>query len=95
MKHCVYYVYILASATNVTLYTGVTGNLERRIWEHKTHADPNSFTAKYNVTKLVYVESTKDAVSAIAREKQIKSWTRRRKNELIQMMNPFWKDLSL
>ena len=57
----------------MTLYTGVTGNLERRIWEHKTHADPNSFTAKYNVTKLVYVESTKDAVSAIAREKQIKS----------------------
>ncbi len=90
-----YYVYILASATNVTLYTGVTGNLERRIWEHKTHADPNSFTAKYNVTKLVYVESTTDAVSAIAREKQIKSWNRRRKNELIQMMNPFWKDLSL
>ena len=68
-----YYVYILASATNVTLYTGVTGNLERRIWEHKTHADPSSFTAKYNVTKLVYVESTTDAVSAIAREKQIKS----------------------
>ena len=90
-----YYVYILASATNVTLYTGVTGNLERRILEHKTHADPNSFTAKYNVTKLVYVESTTDAVSAIAREKQIKSWNRRRKNELIQMMNPFWKDLSL
>ena len=90
-----YYVYILASATNVTLYTGVTSNLKRRIWEHKTHADPNSFTAKYNVTKLVYVESTTDAVSAIAREKQIKSWNRRRKNELIQMMNPFWKDLSL
>lgn len=90
-----YYVYILASATNVTLYTGVTSNLERRIWEHKTHADPNIFTAKYNVTKLVYVESTKDAVSAITREKQIKSWNRRRKNELIQMMNPFWKDLSL
>lgn len=90
-----YYVYILASTTNVTLYTGVTSNLKRRIWEHKTHADPNSFTAKYNVTKLVYVESTTDAVSAIAREKQIKSWNRRRKNELIQMMNPFWKDLSL
>ena len=90
-----YYVYILASTTNVTLYTGVTSNLERRIWEHKTHADLNSFTAKYNVTKLVYVESTTDAVSAIAREKQIKSWNRRRKNELIQMMNPFWKDLSL
>ena len=90
-----YYVYIPASTTNVTLYTGVTSNLERRIWEHKPHAAPNSFTAKYNVTKLVYVESTTDAVSAIAREKQIKSWNRRRKNELIQMMNPFWKDLSL
>ena len=90
-----YYVYILASTTNVTLYTGAPFILDRRIWEHKSHADPNSFTAKYNVTKLVYVESTTDAVSAIAREKQIKSWNRRRKNELIQMMNPFWKDLSL
>ena len=90
-----YYVYILASTTNVTLYTGVTSNLERRIWEHKTHADPNSFTAKYNVTKLVYVETTTDVNSAIAREKQIKSWNRKRKNKLIQTMNPFWKDLSL
>ena len=93
--YCVYYVYILANATNVTLYTGVTGNLERRLWEHKIHADPHSFTAKYNVTKLVYYESTSDVKSALEREKQIKSWNRRRKNELIQTMNPFWKDLSL
>ena len=90
-----YDVYILANATQVTLYTGVTGDLERRLWEHKTHADPGSFTAKYNVTKLVYVESTTDVNSAIAREKQIKSWNRKRKNKLIQTMNPFWKDLSL
>ena len=94
-KHCVYYVYILASATNVTLYTGVTNALERRLWEHKIHVDPHSFTAKYNVTKLVYYESTSDVKSALEREKQIKSWNRRRKNELIQTMNPFWKDLSL
>ena len=93
--YCVYYVYILANATNVTLYTGVTNALERRLWEHKIHVDPHSFTAKYNVTKLVYYESTSDVKSALEREKQIKSWNRRRKNELIQMMNPFWKDLSL
>ena len=61
-----YYVYILTNATHVTLYTGVTGDLERRLWEHKTHADPGSFTAKYNVIKLVYVESTTDAISGKA-----------------------------
>ena len=90
-----YYVYILANATNVTLYTGVTNDLERRLWEHKTHADPDSFTSKYNVTKLVYYESTTEVKTALEREKQIKSWNRGRKNKLIQKMNPFWKDLSL
>ena len=88
-----YFVYILTNKTNVTLYTGITNNLERRLWEHKTHADPNSFTAKYNVNKLVYFEMTPSAEGAIAREKQIKSWSRKKKNQLIEQKNPNWNDL--
>ena len=90
-----YYVYIMANQTNVTIYTGITNNLERRVWEHKNHADPGSFTAKYNVNKLVYYEATTNPESAIAREKQIKSWSRKKKNQLIERKNPNWKDLSL
>ena len=89
-----YYVYILANATNVALYTGVTNNLERRLYEHRHHTDPNSFTARYNIHKLVYVETTSDIQAAILREKQIKSWSRKRKNELVESLNPEWKDLS-
>lgn len=89
-----YYVYILANATNVALYTGVTNNLERRLYEHRHHTDPNSFTARYNIHKLVYVETTSDVQAAILREKQIKSWSRKRKNELVESLNPEWKDLS-
>ena len=88
-----YYVYILANATNVTVYTGVTNDLPRRMYEHRFHVDPESFTAKYNVTKLVYFEDTGDVTSAIAREKQIKSWSRARKNKLIESKNPRWDDL--
>ena len=88
-----YFVYILSSKTNVTIYTGVTNNLERRLWEHRTHADPHSFTAKYNVEKLVFFEHTPSIEAAIAREKQIKSWSRKKKNELIEKQNPTWKDL--
>mgnify|MGYP003291474136 CR=1 FL=1 len=88
-----YYVYILANATNVTVYTGVTNDLLRRVYEHRSHADFKSFTAKYNVTKLVYFESTTDVNSAIAREKQIKSWSRAKKNALIESKNPLWEDL--
>ena len=68
-----YFVSILTNKTNVTLYTGMTNDLERGLWEYKTHADPNSFTAKYNVNKLVYFETTPSVEGAIAREKQIKS----------------------
>ena len=75
-----YFVYILTNRTNVVLYTGVTNDLERRLWEHRSHADPNSFTARYQVHKLVYFEMTPDIRSAIAREKQIKSWSRKKKN---------------
>ena len=88
-----YYVYILANAANVTVYTGVTNDLPRRMYEHRFHVDPESFTAKYNVTKLVYFEDTGDVTSAIAREKQIKSWSRARKNKLIESKNPRWDDL--
>ena len=88
-----YYVYILANNTRTTIYTGMTNDLIRRVYEHKQHADPNSFTAKYDVTRLVYFDSTPDVRSAIEREKQIKGWNRRRKNTLISEMNPAWKDL--
>ena len=88
-----YYVYILANATNVAIYTGVTNDLVRRVYKHKTHADPNSYTAKYNVNKLVYFEQTTDIRVALEREKQIKSWKRARKNALVETMNAQWEDL--
>ena len=88
-----YYVYILASATNYTLYIGVTGNLIRRVYQHKNNLDPDSFTAKYAVHKLVYFEQTNDVRSALEREKQLKGWNRKRKNKLVESMNPRWEDL--
>ncbi len=88
-----YYVYILSNNTNVTIYTGVTNDLIRRVYEHGIGADPDSFTARYGVHKLVYFEETPDVYSALSREKQIKSWNRRRKNELIASVNPHWEDL--
>ena len=88
-----YYVYILTNKYGTVLYTGVTKDLVRRVYEHKNHIDKESFTAKYNVTKLVYFEQTTDVKSAIEREKQIKSWSRDRKISLIFEMNPKWVDL--
>ena len=88
-----YYVYIMSSTSNYTIYTGVTNNLVRRVYEHRTGADPDGFTAKYTVKKLVYYESTRDVLSAIEREKQIKSWSRKKKNTLIAGINPAWRDL--
>lgn len=88
-----YYVYILSNKSHTTLYTGVTNDLVRRVYEHRTHADPKSFTAQYNVTKLVYYEYTNDVKAAIQREKQIKSWNRKRKDALVDTMNPDRKDL--
>ena len=88
-----YYVYILASATNVTLYIGVTNNLPKRVYEHRNHADPDSFTSKYGVYKLVYFEETSDVRVALEREKQLKKWRRSKKNFLIETMNPEWRDL--
>jgi putative endonuclease len=88
-----YCVYILANQTHTVLYTGVTNDLVRRISEHRREIDSRSFTAKYHVHKLVYYESTPNVLSAIEREKQIKSWSRKRKNALIEQRNPNWEDL--
>ena len=88
-----YYVYILTNKYNTVLYTGVTRDLIRRVYEHKSHADPKSFTSKYKVTKLVYFEETSNVRVAIEREKQIKSWSRDRKADLIFEKNPHWVDL--
>jgi putative endonuclease len=87
-----YYVYIMASERQ-TIYTGVTSDLEARVWQHKNKLVPG-FTAKYDCTKLVYYEVTSDVREAIAREKQIKGWVRRKKVALVRSMNPGWDDLS-
>ena len=87
-----YYVYILASKRNGTLYIGVTSNLIKRIYEHKNNLI-EGFTKKYNIHNLVYYEITEDVNSAITREKQLKIWKRNWKIELIEKNNPGWKDL--
>jgi putative endonuclease len=87
-----YYVYILASKKNGTLYTGFTNDLVKRVWEHKQEII-EGFTRKYKVHLLVYFEETSDVSSAIAREKQIKKWNRAWKIKLIEEINPSWKDL--
>ena len=88
-----YYVYLLTNEKGNVIYTGVTNDLLRRVYEHKNHLDKGSFTAQYNIEKLVYYEITNDVESAIAREKQIKGWNRKRKNKLVESKNPDWKDL--
>ncbi|MCK6541555.1 GIY-YIG nuclease family protein [bacterium] len=87
-----YYVYILASKRNGTLYTGVTNNLIRRTYEHKNEIVPG-FTSRYKVHTLVYFEQFNDIREAITREKRIKKWRRAWKIELIEKMNPTWEDL--
>jgi putative endonuclease len=89
------FVYILASQKNGTLYTGVTSNLVQRIYEHKTKAHADSFTAKYNVNKLVWYTMGDDIASAIELEKKIKNRKRAWKIALIEKANPYWDDLSL
>ena len=88
-----YFVYILSNWNDSVLYIGVTGNLPRRLYEHRNHL-VDGFSNKYNTEKLVYFEETTDVYSAISREKQLKGWTRKKKNDLIAKMNPEWKDLS-
>jgi putative endonuclease len=87
-----YYIYILASKKNGTLYIGVTSNLKQRIYQHKHHNN-KGFTQKYNVNLLVYFEIYSDVRDAISREKQLKWWKREWKIDLIEKINPDWKDL--
>jgi len=84
------YVYVLASATR-RLYVGVTNDLVRRAWQHRTGALPG-FTRKYSISRLVYFETFSDPALAIKREKQLKSWARVKKLALVESMNPAWKD---
>jgi len=90
----IYCVYMMTNRKNTVLYTGVTNSLARRVHEHKAKIDPRSFTSRYNVNKLVYVEAFDRIQDAIAREKQIKKGPRKRKEKLINDMNPEWQDLS-
>ena len=94
MKHVnkYYYVYILASQKNGTLYIGVTSNLPARIFEHKHHLTPG-FTSRYHVDKLVYFERFDDVSAAIKHEKRLKNWHRNWKKDLIEKFNPEWRDL--
>ena len=87
-----YYVYMMTNRYQNVLYTGVTNDLIRRVYEHRNHLIKDSFTARYHVSKLVYFEITEDVRSAIEREKQIKSWSRARKNALVESQNPTWED---
>ena len=86
------YIYLVANKYNNVLYVGVTNDLIRRIYEHK-HKLTKGFTQKYNVDRLVYYEVCSDIVVAIEREKQIKGWSRDKKNALVQTINPDWNDL--
>ena len=87
-----YYIYILTNKTNRVLYIGVTNNLPRRLYEHQNKLI-DGFTKRYNLNKLVYCEEYSEIEMAIAREKQLKGWVRRKKNDLIESVNPSWNDL--
>ena len=86
------YVYILTNRYNTVLYTGVTSDLKKRVWEHRQKL-VEGFTKRYNVEKLVYYEAIDDIASAIAREKQIKAGSRQKKIDLVNGLNPQWRDL--
>ena len=92
MSNSNFYVYIMTNENNSTVYIGVTNDINRRVYEHK-HGLTGGFTKKYNLHKLVYVEHAGTATDAIAREKQLKGWKRERKNQLVNSVNPEWKDL--
>ena len=86
------YIYLMTNKTNTVLYTGVTADLLKRVYQHKQKLVPG-FTKKYNIDKLVYFEIFEDITEAIAREKQIKAGSRKKKMDLINKLNPGWKDL--
>jgi putative endonuclease len=88
----VYCVYIMTNKRNTVLYTGVTGDLKARVYQHREKLLPG-FTSRYNVSKLVYYEAGHDAAGAIAREKRIKAGSRQKKIDLINRLNPEWRDL--
>lgn len=89
-----YFVYIITNKNNSVLYTGITNNLERRMSEHINKFNKKSFSARYNISKLVYYEIFNNPLDAIAREKQIKAGSRRKKINLIERYNSNWRDLS-
>ena len=86
-------VYILTNRTHRVLYTGVTSDLAKRVFQHQTGVSTSSFTARYNVNRLVHYEVVEDMTEAIRRVKQIKGWVRRKKAALIERNNPSWQDL--
>jgi putative endonuclease len=88
------WIYILTNKHNTTLYVGVTNNLPARLWEHRTKQNPKCFTARYNLYKLVYYEEFELIADAVERERYIKGKTRQWKEDLINTINPEWKDLN-
>jgi putative endonuclease len=92
-REYLFYVYIVQSASRRALYIGVTNNLHRRVWQHRTYAS-EGFSNKYNAVRLVYWESFDDIRSAIDREKQLKRWHREKKIWLIERLNPNWRDIA-
>jgi len=92
MKLCA--VYFMTNRHHTVLYTGVTSDLKRRMEQHAAGIHPSSFTKRYNIDRLVYIELTNDIRIAIAREKQIKRWSRAKKVALIDRFNPTWQDLA-
>lgn len=90
----IYYIYLLTNWNNKVMYVGITNNLIRRIYEHKSKL-VRGFTKKYNVNKLVFYEETRDVIAALTREKEIKKWRREKENQLVNRINPAWKDLSM
>lgn len=89
-----YYTYIMTNYLHTVLYVGVTNNLARRVWEHRNHINPKSFTSRYKVHKLVYYASSDIPSDAIAAEKQLKAGSRAKKIRLINQFNPGWRDLA-
>ena len=87
------YIYILTNKNNKVIYVGVTSNLGKRIWEHRNGKFKNSFTSRYNISKLVYYEEYLSIEDAIVREKQLKAGSRQKKIELIEKRNPRWEEL--
>jgi putative endonuclease len=87
-----YYVYVMTNKNNTVLYTGITNDLKKRVYDHKEKL-VEGFTKKYNISKLVYYEIFSDAYDAISREKQIKGGSRQKKNHLINSTNKMWEDL--